>query len=67
MIHGSNFDGLMSEWSMAFFFLSVLLFSLTQANEEAGDNEPGDMILIEWEGEPGWEMLAKVHVSFLQP
>lgn len=35
------------------FFLSVLLFSLSQANEQAEDNEPGDRILMEWEGEPG--------------
>lgn len=34
-------------------FLSVLLFSLSQANEQAEDNEAGDGILIKWEGELG--------------
>lgn len=34
-------------------FLSVLLFSLSQANEQAEDNEADDGILIKWEGELG--------------
>lgn len=35
------------------FFLSVLLFSLPQANEQAEGNEPDDRIPVEWEREPG--------------
>lgn len=36
--------------------MSVLLFSLSQANEQAEGNEPGDGILMEWEKEPGhWQ------------